>query len=178
MLIKFLNWLYNWLAFAAADLRARAWSLTAKKIGHKVYLFPGVRLLSPGNISIGNCCCINHGTDIGGAGGVDIGNFVLIGPNCQILTNNHSYDRYDLPISYQGTYQAPIKICDDVWIAANAVILPGVTVGRGAVVGAGAVVTKDVEPFAIMGGVPARLIKYRFDIETRDKAINLEFQEK
>jgi len=175
--IKFLNWLYNWLTFSAASLRAAAWRLAAKKIGHKVYIFSGVRLLFPGNVSIGNCCCINHGTDIGGVGGVEIGNYVLIGPNCQILTAHHKYTSWEKPISYQWIDTAPVKIGDDVWIAANAVILPGVTVGRGAIIGAGAVVTKDVDPFAIVGGVPARLIKYRFDEDTRKKAEAMVFSD-
>lgn len=174
-MIKFLNWLYNWQTFFLASLRAAAWRLAAKRIGHKTYLFSGVRLLSPANVSIGNCCCINHGTDIGGAGGVEIGDFVLIGPNCQILTSNHKYDSCEKPISYQWIDNAPVKIGDDVWLAANVVILPGVTVGRGAIIGAGAVVTKDVAPFAIVGGVPAKLIKYRFDEETRKKAATVQF---
>lgn len=176
-MVKFLNWAYNWFFFAMASWRAAAWRLVAKRIGHKTYLFSGVRLLSPGNVSIGNCCCVNHSTDIGGAAGVEIGNYVLIGPNCQILTANHSYSRWDLPISYQGTDQSPIKIHDDVWISANAVILPGVTIGRGAIIGAGAVVTKDVEAFSIMGGVPARIIKYRFNEEARKKAEDFRFSE-
>lgn len=174
-MVNVLNWLYNWMTFSTAALRAAIWRVVAKKIGHKVYIFSRVRLLSPGNISIGNCCCLNHDTDIEGRGGVEIGNFVLIGPNCQILTSGHSYSRYDLPISYQGTDQASIKICDDVWIAANAVILSGVTVGRGAIISAGAVVTKDVESFAIVGGVPAHFIRYRFDEATRRKAATIQF---
>ncbi|HBB66162.1 MAG: hypothetical protein A2049_04980 [Elusimicrobia bacterium GWA2_62_23] len=174
-MIAILKWLYNFLSFAMAGLRARAWGLAAKNVGHHTYLFPGVRLLSPGNVSIGDFCCINHGTDIGGAGGVEIGNYVLIGPNCQIITANHKHSAWDVPISRQWIEEAPVKLGDDVWLSANVVVLPGVTIGRGAIIGAGAVVTKDVEPFAIMGGVPARLIKYRFDELTRGKAFNTVF---
>ncbi len=165
------------MSFARGASRAAIWRLVAKKIGRKVYIFPGVRLLSPGNISIGNCCCINHGTDIGGSGGVTIGNYVLIGNNCQILSANHKYSRWDIPISYQWIEETPIVIEDDVWLGANVTVLPGVRIGRGAIIGAGAVVTNDVEPFAIVGGIPARFIKYRFDEETRKKAAKVSFSD-
>lgn len=73
----------------------------------------------------------------------------------------HNYSRRDTLIREQGGYEKDIIIEDDVWIGYGAQIMPGVTVHRGAVVGAGAVVTHDVESYAVVGGVPARLIKYR-----------------
>ena len=78
-----------------------------------------------------------------------------------IVDSDHSYTDPNLPVSVQGFTAAPIVIGDASWIGANAVITKGVTIGRGAIVAAGAVVVRDVPEYAIGGGVPARLIKYR-----------------
>ena len=95
-------------------------------------------------------------------GHVTIGNHVMMGQDCLFYTENHRFDRCDCTIDSQG-YEAsrPIEICDDVWIGSRVIILPGVRVGTGAVIGAGAVVTHDVPPFAIVGGNPAHILKYR-----------------
>ena len=75
---------------------------------------------------------------------------------------NHAFDRTDIPMNQQGfTPEKPIVIEDDVWIGARVIILPGVHIGTGAVVGAGAVVTKDVPDYAVVGGNPARILKMR-----------------
>lgn len=95
-------------------------------------------------------------------GPLNIGNNVMMGPDVIIYTGNHRFDRLDVPMIQQGnTEPRAVVIEDDVWIAARAIILPGITVGKGAVVAAGAVVTKDVAPYTVVGGVPARLIKSR-----------------
>jgi galactoside O-acetyltransferase len=116
-----------------------------------------------GLIRIGDNVNMNNNVMINarGKGLISIGNSVLIGPNAVIRSNNHSFDRTDMPIREQGVVRGEITIEDDVWIAANAVILPDVRVGKGAIVAAGAVVTKDVAPFTIVGGVPARPIGVR-----------------
>lgn len=95
-------------------------------------------------------------------GQVTIGRDVMMGPEVILLTRNHGFDRTDLPMMDQkDAEERPIVIGDDVWIGTRAILLPGVTVGRGAIVGAGAVVTADVPPRAIVGGNPARIIRYR-----------------
>ena len=71
--------------------------------------------------------------------------------------------------------KGPIIISDDVWIGFGCLILSGVKIGQGAVVAAGSVVTKDIEPYAIVGGTPAKFIKYRFDKEIRDKLLKIDF---
>ena len=81
---------------------------------------------------------------------------------CTVLrAANHCFDSLEKPIMLQGHLYGEIVIEDDVWIAANCTITPGTRIGHGAVVGAGAVVTRDVEPYAIVGGVPARVIGSR-----------------
>ena len=91
-----------------------------------------------------------------------IGNHVMMGPNVSIFTKNHAFDRTDIPMDSQGmSNEKPVIIEDDVWIGANVIILPGVTVSRGAVIGAGAVVTKNIPEYAVVGGNPARVLKLR-----------------
>lgn len=95
-------------------------------------------------------------------GTVTIGNHVMMGPECYVYTTNHAYDRLDVPICEQGnSEEKPVVIEDDVWIGSRVTILPGVTVGHGSVIGTGSVVTKDVLPFSVIGGVPAKLLKRR-----------------
>ena len=94
-------------------------------------------------------------------GPLTIGSDVMIGPDVMIFTQNHETERLDIPMRLQTAPKKPVSIGDDVWIAARAIILPGVKIGRGAIIGAGAVVTKDVPEYAVVGGSPARIIKFR-----------------
>lgn len=107
------------------------------------------------NVSIGLFSVID------GSGGLTVGDDVRMGPNVIIYTHNHRFESTDVPLFRQGLDYAPVKIEDDVWLGARVTILPGVTIGRGSIIAAGAVVTKDVPPYAIMGGVPAKQIGSR-----------------
>jgi maltose O-acetyltransferase len=99
-------------------------------------------------------------------GQIAIGNDVMMGPDVVIITENHSFDRIDIPIRKQG-YSNPEKVTinNDIWIGARVIILPGVDIGSGAIIGAGAVVTKNVPAYAIVGGNPAKIIRYRNNTE-------------
>lgn len=95
-------------------------------------------------------------------GKVVIGKDVMMGPECIIYTSNHAFDRLDIPMCDQGrTEEKPVIIGDDVWIGGRVTILPGVHVGSHSIIGAGTVVTKDVPEYAIVGGNPAKVIRYR-----------------
>lgn len=128
-----------------------------------------------------------------------IGRFTSIGPNVYIAPGNHNYNQTTsrgvptvakfLDIKLDDDLSARLKseklevhrdtfIGHDVWVGGHSIILNGVKVGDGAVVAANSVVTKDVEPYAIVGGVPAKFIKYRFDKDTIDKLIQIDFYNK
>ncbi|MDR6299817.1 acyltransferase [Mesonia maritima] len=123
------------------------------KLENNVYLSDGK------GIEIGENCRINENVFIQEA---VIGDNVLIAPNVSILSVAHKHDNIQLPIIEQGNYpNQPPKIKDGVWLGRNVIVMPGVTIGEGAIVGAGAVVTKNVEAYTIVGGVPAKFIKKR-----------------
>lgn len=122
---------------------------------------------------------IEHGAEFGSGRGVELGNRsgigvrcrvanavigddVMMGPEVVLVGGNHEFSRTDVPMIDQGHRPSdPIRIGNDVWIGTRVVILPGIRIGDGAIVAAGAVVTKDVEPYAIVGGNPARAIGSR-----------------
>ncbi|MGJ0486525.1 MAG: CatB-related O-acetyltransferase [Methylomicrobium sp.] len=95
--------------------------------------------------------------------GVKIGAYTMIGPRVMIIGNDHVYNFPGKPIIFSGRPEFKnTEIGADVWIGAGAIIMCGVTIGNGAIIGAGAVVTKDVPAYFIVGGVPAKFIRYRF----------------
>jgi maltose O-acetyltransferase len=99
--------------------------------------------------------------------GVDVGELimgdnVMMAPEVIIVTLGHRHDSIETPMCSQGGYATKVIIEDDVWIGVRAIVLPGGKIGKGSIVGAGAVVTKDVPPYTVVGGVPAKVIKMRF----------------
>lgn len=98
-------------------------------------------------------------------GNVTIGKHVMMGPECYIYTRNHCFDRIDITMDQQGfSMEKPVIIEDDVWIGSRVTILPGVIIGKGSVVGAAAVVTKNVPPFSVVAGNPAKVVKNRMQL--------------
>jgi acetyltransferase-like isoleucine patch superfamily enzyme len=126
------------------------------------------------NIIIGNDTFINYGVKFHDCAPITIGDRVMIGPDVKFITEGHSTDvglrRARCLFAY------PIEVGDDVWIGANVVILPGVKIGRGCTIAAGCLVNKDVPPFSVVGGVPARILKTVTDPDSeegREKAAHL-----
>ena len=95
------------------------------------------------------------------AAGIVIGNHVMVAPEVVIMTANHKHDDITRPMQGQGFEIAPVIVEDDVWIGTRAIILPGVRIGRSSVIGAGAVVAKDIPPFSIVVGNPAKVVRKR-----------------
>ncbi len=121
-----------------------------------------VMINNPSMVYVGDHCYLGTGVQLYPWNErITIGNNVLVAAGVRMITRKHGFAELDRPMSAQGYDNAPIIIEDDVWIGFQAVILPGVTIGQGSIVGANAVVTKDVEPHSIVGGVPARLIRKR-----------------
>ncbi|MDR1658664.1 MAG: sugar O-acetyltransferase [Deltaproteobacteria bacterium] len=137
------------------EIRALMSELTDRPIDKGFGLFPPFYTDCGKNIIIGRDVFINSGCCFQDQGGITIGDGALIGHGVVLATLNHGLEfdqRHDL-------YPAPIVIGRNVWIGANATVLPGVTIGRNAVIAAGAVVTKDVPANTIVGGVPAKIIR-------------------
>lgn len=185
---EFSSWLdaivFRWPGRIGNRLRAARLASQAATFGKGCYvekgcLFRGVKNMSFGSrVSVGlrSCFYADNGTlqigdktsfnsnvhinaSIGGT--ISIGSDCLLGPNVVIHSANHQFSRNDVPVREQGHVIADVIIEDNVWIGANAVIVAGVRIGTGAIVAAGAVVIADVEPYTLVGGVPAKLIRRR-----------------
>ena len=120
-----------------------------------IFYFTGAKIYLGYNVSLERFNVINIKTEL------YIGQDSMTAPFCSIVDANHNFDRADIPIRGGGSSANPIYIGKDVWIGTGATILKGVTIGDGAVIGANSVVTKDVPPFAVAAGSPARIIKFR-----------------
>lgn len=153
---KFLPWLvplrggrgYSW----------RKWLLTrfGAKIGHWANVMLGVKIRDPRNLEIGNFTSVARGVNFYNAAKVTIGENTVVSANVFFCTATHDHRKVDFPLVCK-----PITVGSGVWLAMNAFILPGVTIGDGAVVGACSVVTKDVDPWTIVAGNPARVVGKR-----------------
>lgn len=181
---RIMLWLGRWFAMRHSNVKIGATSLIhpgAKihprcgtiEIGENCKVAEGAAI--QGNVIFGNDCSLQRNSTIVGYGTVDdrsglvrIGNHVRIAPNVIIMGANHEFRDPLAPIHTQGMSHAPITIGDDVWIAGGVTITCGVTIGQGSVIAAGAVVTRDVPPFTVVGGVPAR------QIGTRDEELSNE----
>jgi acetyltransferase-like isoleucine patch superfamily enzyme len=153
------------------------------EIGDHVVFEAGVMVFHPENIFLGNNIYIGHQTILKGyyknrleigdnswigqqcfihaAGGVSIGRNVGVGPGVKILSSFHEEEGIEVPILHSRLEFAPVKIDDDCDLGIGAIVLPGTHIGRGVQAGAGAVLTKDVPDYAVVAGVPARIIRFR-----------------
>jgi acetyltransferase-like isoleucine patch superfamily enzyme len=167
----------------ADRLRAALLRAQGMRIGAKTRIGPCVRASRARSVRLGSRCEIEHGVFlkcVGLAPSLEIGDFVFIGAGTEIdvvrsvhvgshtliapgvfITDHEHNKSRGQRLDEQGTDSAPVTIGADVWLGTRSIILPGITVGDGAIVGAGAVVTRDVPPYAIVAGVPARQIGQR-----------------
>ncbi|MEI6437735.1 MAG: acyltransferase [Candidatus Omnitrophota bacterium] len=142
-------------------LRALLSRMLFVSCGKSLLIYPDVYMVFCHKISAGDRVSINAGTHIDAQGGLKLGSCVMIGPNCVLVSAGHGHQRTDIPMVEQPFELREIVIEDDVWIGANVVVLPGVRIGRGSIIAAGAVVVKDVAPYGVYGGIPAKLLKDR-----------------
>lgn len=149
------NWWINRIPFHAVR-NAYYRGVCRMKLDRKSSLHMGATLTTMGGIEVGPGSTIDQHVRLDGRGGLTIGAGVSIAPEVAILTADHDPQSAD----FRGRTE-PVVLEDQVWVGTRALILPGVRVGRGAVVAAGAVVTRDVPPYAIVGGVPAKVIGQR-----------------
>jgi len=134
------------------------------KIGSNCIIRKGV-VLRPenGEIIIGDNCVINHYCVFHGKGGIHIGDWTILGPHCGFYAQNHTFMRFDIPITKQINYGKGIYLMGDNWIGGHAVICDDVTIGKGAVVGANSTVTRSIPMASIAAGSPAKAIKKRYE---------------
>lgn len=130
--------------------------LLGLKLGDGSVIYMGTEVRTPWRIRIGNGTTVGHNCVLDGRGGLAIGDNVNLSSEAMLWTAEHDPQSADF-----RTVLEPVVIEDHVWISCRAIVLPGVTIGRGAVVAAGAVVTKSVAPFTIVGGVPAKVVARR-----------------
>lgn len=145
-------------------LRRFLYKCSGMRIGNGSTIHMGATFHNPGNISIGDDTIVGEGSLLDGRNSLTIGNHVAIAS--EVMIYNAEHDIHDKDFS---PLLEPVIIEDYVFIGPRAIILPGITVGKGAVVAAGAVVTKSVEPYTIVGGVPAKVIGKRKSTELNYK---------
>ncbi len=120
----------------------------------------GIYLSNAKNLKIGKHVRINENVFLQGS--IQIGDYAMLAPNVSIYSKTHNYHDIHTPMVKSGESETKTVIIEeDVWIGINAVILPGITIGKGSIIGANAVVTKNVAPYSIMGGIPAKLLRER-----------------
>ena len=154
-LFRSLPWLFGMI------LRWGLYRLLFAELKSFCTIYSGVYFTHTYGLTVGKGFSPNTGALIDARGGIDIGDHVMVGPYAVITSSNHAYKQTEFPMATVDHLMAPVKIGNDVWIGAHAVITGGVTIGNGAVVSAGAVVTKDVGDNDIVGGVPARVLGNR-----------------
>jgi acetyltransferase-like isoleucine patch superfamily enzyme len=132
------------------------------QIGSNTLLEPGVWITAPGKaqVKIGAGTFLNMGVMIAAERLVEIGDHCMLANGCFVTDASHRYDDPDKPITWQGfESKGPTKIGDNCWFGANVVVTSGVRIGERCVIGANSVVTKDIEPFSVVAGAPARVLR-------------------
>jgi len=147
-------------AGAIAFIRRANWKAKLGNLGDRTSIFSNVVMHQPEMVSIGSDCVIAEFVHVWGGGGIVIGNNVLIASHAVITSLTHNSNA---KMFAETTVKKTVVIENNVWIGASAVILPGVRLGTGCVVGAGAVVTKDVAANSIVVGVPAKVLRKKLE---------------
>ena len=160
MMYEFQLWVFSLLKAIPGRIGCRLRNmLLPYKNGARCLIWSHTHIDSPSKLTLGNNVSINRYCILHAGGEIEIGNDVLIGPNVTIYSQNHNYTYSATPIYKQGYTCKKVQIGNNVWIAANATILPGVTIGDNAVIGANTLVNKNIEKGTLVAGNPCRVIK-------------------
>lgn len=137
---------------------------SAVRIGADSHLSRGVTIRTQkGEIRVGSQVNIGAGSFIYGYGDIEVGDYCLLANGVELITGNHRADDIEKPMRFQGRDPDRISIGEDVWLGVRAMVMGGVTIGRGSIIGAGSVVTRDIPEYSVAVGVPARVIRSRKD---------------
>jgi acetyltransferase-like isoleucine patch superfamily enzyme len=169
---RIINEIYRWLemllslfpGFIGFKLRRVLYKKSLKSCGSNFSIGVFSRIQQPQAIIVGDNVSFNDGAWIAAndnGGEVSIGNNTIVGPRVILHSGNHVYKDKSIPVWKQGYQFKPIVIKEDVWLGSNVTVLQGVTIRKGAIVAAGSIVTKDVDEFAVVAGVPAKKIAER-----------------
>ena len=148
---RFGNWLRSWIA-----------KHLFRKTGKNIVIKHGAYFADGRNIVMGNYSQL--GIDCKVENDLVMGDYVLMAPEIVIYSSMHEYIDVNVPVMLQGAGEKkPVIIGNDVWIGLRVIIMPGIKIGNHVIIGAGAVVTHDIPNYAVVGGVPARIIRYRIE---------------
>jgi acetyltransferase-like isoleucine patch superfamily enzyme len=160
-------WEWNrYFIFMVPGLIGRAWrgrwlKKNLGSYGGESKIAPGVWISDPKNLHFGHNVGMSRGIFITAGGGIWLHDNISIGPDCMIWSVNHKFDDPDKPVREQGWEYKKVVIEEDVWLGACCIIKPGVTIGKGAVISAGTILSKSVPPFSIVAGNPGRVVGWR-----------------
>ncbi len=181
-LIKIIFPIYRYVYHLLTTLRMKLYlkmlKIKLKKLGHNCRIYYPY-ITNPTKVSLGHHVYVNRNCDFIATGGeITVGSFVMFGPGVKLIAQNHNVSDWTKPMILSNDYDSGnVIIEDDVWIGANTIVTSGVTVGRGSVIAAGAVVTKNVPPYSIVGGVPAKVMKFRFEKNIMAKAASIDLND-
>ena len=161
VLLRRVLWVFGQYLFSCSPRPCFGWRrfvlrCFGARVGRNVNVYPSTRIYFPWNLTVGDWSAIGEEALVYNLGPITLGHKVTVSHRAHLCAGTHDYRRSDLPL-----LKPPIVVADQVWICADAFIGPGVTVGEGAVVGARAVVIKDVEAWTVVAGNPARVIQKR-----------------
>ncbi len=152
----------NFPGRAGELIRARLIPRSFAEVGRNILIQEGVRFLNAHQLKVGDDCALGYDNFLQAAGGITLGNGVVLGPGVKIWSVNHSFQDLDIPIPQQESVKEEVVIGDGCWLAANVFVMPGVRLPEGCVVSAGSIVAKkDYPPYSILAGSPIRVIGSR-----------------
>lgn len=159
---KLFNELLRHLPDRYGNTVRRAWlARRCHRYGRGSIIARGCRVLAPDRLSVGDGVVVARDVTLDARGGMELREGALLGFESILLTETHNSGQMGVPVQSQGMHRAPVLIGERAWLGMRVMVLPGVTIGADAIVGAGSLVTRDVEPGTVVAGTPARVLRSR-----------------